>query len=220
MSRVVVLDYGSGNLHSVASALEAVGAVVQVSADIDLAAQADGLVVPGVGTFAACMASLTAIGGDQVIRTRVAQSRPILGICVGHQILFSAGVEQGSASAGVGLFPGAVQPLPTRRLPHMGWNTVEPSPKSRFFTTGEPYYFVHSYAAQERADLPPEAIALWATHEGHAFIAAVEAFPILSTQFHPEKSGPIGLALLKRWLRSLPEHGDGSDVPACHRRDS
>ncbi len=203
MTTVAVLDYGSGNLHSVAQALGAAGAEVQVTADLDQAERAPGLVLPGVGAFAACMAQLTAIGADALIRRRVEAGRPLLAICVGHQVLFSAGVEHGVDCAGIGLFPGVVRRLPARHLPHMGWNEVRPGPGSRFFTRPERFYFVHSYAALSPQDLPPDAAAAWCDHDGVDFVAAAESGPVLSTQFHPEKSGRSGLGLLRRWLEAV-----------------
>lgn len=200
---VVVLDYGSGNLHSVVHGLAAVGADVRLSADPGEALRADGLVVPGVGAYPACMAQLRAVGGDSVIRERVRAGRPVLGICVGHQILFAAGVEHGCRTAGVGVYPGVVRALPTPRLPHMGWNTVVPDRAGRYLAAGERYYFVHSYAALEASDLPDDAVVGWTTHDGVRFVAAAEWGPVLTTQFHPEKSGRAGLALLAAWVEAL-----------------
>lgn len=200
--RVAVLDYGSGNIHSVVRAFQATGAEVELTTDRGRALSADGLVVPGVGAFAACMEQLTAVGGIELIQTRVTAGRPLLGICVGHQILFASGVEHGIHSAGVGIFPGSVRQLPTTRLPHMGWNEVTGF-GSRFVPSSTRFYFVHSYAALTHQDLPAGAVPLWATHDGVTFIAAAEWGPVLSTQFHPEKSGAAGLALIHRWTDGL-----------------
>ena len=126
MPRVVVLDYGSGNLRSAQRALERVGARVEVTADPDAALDCDGLAVPGVGAFAACMAGLRAAGGDKLIASRLELGRPVLGICVGMQVLFAAGVEHGTWTDGCGAWPGTVERLDAGVLPHMGWNTVTP----------------------------------------------------------------------------------------------
>ena len=203
--RVVVLDYGSGNLHSATRALTAAGADVTLTSDAAAALAADGLVVPGVGAFAACMDGLIAVGGPELITTRLAQGRPVLGICVGHQVMFGHGVEHGADAAGVGVLPGVVERLESERLPHMGWNTVEPGPGTRLFAgvEGERFYFVHSYGVRTAGDLPEGAILTWAEHDGDRFLAAVESGALASTQFHPEKSGPAGAALLRNWVGRL-----------------
>jgi len=186
-------------------ALAAAGADPVLTADTRTALAADGLVVPGVGAFAACMDQLTALGGPDIIRTRVEEGKPVLGICVGHQILFAHGAEHGIEADGVGIYPGTVRRLPTTRLPHMGWNEVVCDENSAFFTDTNRFYFVHSYAALTREDIPEDAIGLWTRHEDVPFIAAVEHGPVLSTQFHPEKSGRAGIALLSSWVDSLEE---------------
>ena len=201
--RVVVFDYGSGNIHSAMRALAQAGAKPVLTSDKDASLEADGLVVPGVGAFAACMDQLRAHGGQEVIRTRIEEGKPVLGICVGHQILFSHGVEHDIEADGVGIYPGTVRKLPTRRLPHMGWNEVLRDDHSTFFKDTNRYYFVHSYAALTPKDIPENAVGLWTTHEGVPFIAAVEYGPVLSTQFHPEKSGRAGIVLLTAWVESL-----------------
>ena len=206
--RVAVLDYGSGNVHSAAKALERAGADVELTADRRVAMEADGLVVPGVGAFKAVMDQLRAVRGDEVIDRRLAGGRPVLGICVGMQVLFERGVERGVDTEGLGEWPGTVSELPSPVLPHMGWNTVEPDPHSVLFegVEDERFYFVHSYAAQEwQLDvIPPfpQPALTWAEHGGR-FLAAVENGPLSATQFHPEKSGEAGLALLENWVRSL-----------------
>ncbi|GFG64767.1 imidazole glycerol phosphate synthase subunit HisH [Mycobacterium kubicae] len=198
------MDYGSGNLRSAQRALERVGADVEVTADAQAAAAADGLVVPGVGAFEACMTGLRKIGGEQIIAERVAAGRPVLGVCVGMQILFARGVEFGVESTGCGQWPGAVTQLEAPVIPHMGWNVVQSAPDSALFK-GLPsdtrFYFVHSYAAQQWEG-SPEARLTWATHQV-PFLAAVEDGALSATQFHPEKSGDAGAAMLSNWVENL-----------------
>jgi glutamine amidotransferase len=198
--RVVVLDYGSGNLRSAERALARVGAEVTVTSDLAAAASADGLVVPGVGAYAACVAGIERVGAGPVIAERVAGGRPVLGICVGMQILFERGDEHGVVTKGLGLLPGEVRRLRAERVPHMGWNTVEPAAGSVLFAGCEPgtrFYFVHSYAATETVG------AVTRAEHGEPFVAAVEHEALAATQFHPEKSGDAGAALLANWARSL-----------------
>jgi imidazole glycerol-phosphate synthase subunit HisH len=200
VSRIVVLDHGSGNLRSAERALARVGADVTVTADLDRAAGADGLVVPGVGAYAACMAGVDALGAGPVIRDRVEAGRPVLGICVGMQILFEAGDEHGVVTKGLGVLPGEVRRLDAPILPHMGWNTVAPAAGSVLFAGLAPdtrFYFVHSYAATATDGLVSTA------EHGEPFVAAVERGSLCATQFHPEKSGDAGAHLLQNWLRSL-----------------
>ena len=201
---MAVLDHGSGNLHSVTRALAAVGAETVLTSDASVALSADGLVVPGVGAFAACMAGLERVGGPAIIRERLALGRPVLGICVGHQVLFEQGSEHGVETAGVGVLAGVVAELAVHRLPHMGWNTVEPPQGSALFegVDKERFYFVHSYAVHELAAAEGVRVT-WAEHGGDRFVAAVEAGPLSSTQFHPEKSGEAGARLLRNWVTSL-----------------
>jgi imidazole glycerol-phosphate synthase subunit HisH len=206
MTRVVVLDYGSGNLRSAERALARTGADVSVTCDADEVLACDGLVVPGVGAFAACMTGLLDVGGDKLIARRVALARPVLGICVGMQVLFGTGVEHGVVTDGCGVWPGTVERLDsgTLPLPHMGWNTVSMARESVLFA-GMPadtrFYFVHSYAVGSWSG-PAEAAVSWTTH-GSRFAAAVEQGVVSATQFHPEKSGDAGAALLSNWVRSL-----------------
>jgi imidazole glycerol-phosphate synthase subunit HisH len=208
-NKVVVLDYGFGNIRSAQRALQRAGADAEVTADFDAAMDADGLVVPGVGAFAACMAGLRKVRGNMIIGRRLAGGRPVLGICVGMQVLFEEGIEHGERTEGCGEWPGEVRRLTAPVLPHMGWNTVDVPAPSRLFAgiaDGTRFYFVHSYAATElplpqSEHMTPPLLA-WATH-GEPFIAAVENGPLSATQFHPEKSGDAGAALLANWLESV-----------------
>lgn len=205
---VVVFDYGTGNIHSAIKALELAGATVELTKDPTACAEADGLVVPGVGAFAAVMQALLASGGDQIIGRRLAGSRPVLGICVGMQVMFDLGVEGGFETPGLGQWPGVVRKLESDVLPHMGWNTVDVPANSVLFDgiRDERFYFVHSYAATEWTldviDPFPQPAVTWATY-GQPFVAAVENGPLTATQFHPEKSGPAGVRLLTNWINSL-----------------
>ena len=206
---VVVLDYGSGNVRSAVRALERAGASVDLTADRATAEAADGLVVPGVGAFAACMAGLRAVQGPRTIGRRLAGGRPVLGICVGMQVLFARGVEHGVETEGCDEWPGVVERLQAPVVPHMGWNTVEVPVGSRLFAgvEGERFYFVHSYAARSW-DLVTDGhttapLVTWAEHGGDRFVAAVENGPLTATQFHPEKSGDAGAALLRTWVEGL-----------------
>jgi imidazole glycerol-phosphate synthase subunit HisH len=206
--RVVVLDYGSGNLRSAERALARVGADVTVTADLNAAAECDGLVVPGVGAFAACMAGLRGIGGEKVIAGRVDAGRPVLGICVGMQVLFTEGVEFGQRTEGCGVFPGTVDRLDAPVLPHMGWNTVTPPRDSALFhgiPDGTRFYFVHSFALRMRdaASLLGAGAKVTVCEHGEPFAAAVEQGVVAATQFHPEKSGDAGAAVLTNWLGIL-----------------
>jgi glutamine amidotransferase len=206
--RVVVLDYGSGNLRSAERALARAGADVTVTADLDAAAECDGLVVPGVGAFAACMTGLRGIGGEKVIASRLDRGRPVLGICVGMQILFTEGAEFGLRTEGCGVFPGTVGRLAAPVLPHMGWNTVTVPRGSRLFDgipDGTRFYFVHSFALRmsDAGPLLAAGAKITVTEHGEPFAAAVEQGIVTATQFHPEKSGDAGAAVLRNWLESL-----------------
>ncbi|MFE6997751.1 imidazole glycerol phosphate synthase subunit HisH [Microbacterium sp. NPDC057659] len=207
-SRVVVYDYGSGNVHSAVKALAAAGADVELTGDRTKALEADGLFVPGVGAFAAVATALRGHGGDEIIERRLAGGRAVLGVCVGMQVMFERGVERGHDAEGLGEWPGTVTELDAPVLPHMGWNTVEPGEGSVLFRgiEQERFYFVHSFAAKEweldvQAPFPQPAVT-YATY-GERFLAAVENGPLAATQFHPEKSGDAGIRLLRNWVTSL-----------------
>ena len=199
---IAILDYGSGNLRSAQRAFERSGSEVVVTSDRDTALNAAGLVVPGVGAFAACMRGLVAIGGDEIVRARVAAKRPTLGICVGMQILFRDGDEHANSTAhdGVGIWQESITKLVAPILPHMGWNTVAVTGPSQLFKgiADQSFYFVHSYAAKSSVG----SAQAWTTH-GEKFLSAVEDGAICATQFHPEKSGDAGLELIKNWVELL-----------------
>jgi glutamine amidotransferase len=208
-AEVVLLDYGSGNIRSAVRALERAGADVTLTADRAAAMDADGLVVPGVGAFRACVEGVRAVRGHEVVGRRLAGGRPVLGICVGMQILFEHGVEHGVDTPGLDEWPGVVERIQAPVVPHMGWNTVEVPEGSSLFrgVEGERFYFVHSYGVRDWTlqtsgrTRPP--LVTWAEHGGDRFVAAVENGPLSATQFHPEKSGDAGAALLRNWVESL-----------------
>ncbi|MDH2389936.1 MULTISPECIES: imidazole glycerol phosphate synthase subunit HisH [Streptomyces] len=208
--KVVVLDYGFGNVRSAERALARVGADVEITRDYDAAMNADGLLVPGVGAFSACMEGLKRARGDWVIGRRLSGGRPVMGICVGMQILFARGIEHGVESEGLDEWPGTVGPLKAPVVPHMGWNTVEAPADSRLFAGVDPdarFYFVHSYAVHDwELQITNPAMrspsVTWATH-GEKFVAAVENNALWATQFHPEKSGDAGAQLLTNWIETL-----------------
>ena len=199
---IAILDYGSGNLRSAERAFATAGKDVVVTSDRSIALNAEGLVVPGVGAFAACMNGLNAIDGASIVRERLAKERPTLGICIGMQIMFSEGTEhsENGMHNGIGVWDGVVSQLDAPILPHMGWNTVESDSASTLFkgVESESFYFVHSYAAKNAVGKSQA----WSTH-GEKFLAAVEDGYVSATQFHPEKSGAAGLALIKNWVGSL-----------------
>lgn len=203
--RVVVLDYGSGNVHSVAQALQVAGANVELTRDRDAVLAADGLVVPGVGAFTAVMQQLNAVKGGELIDRRLASGKPVIGICVGLQVMFEKGVEHGIETDGLAQWRGTVELLDAPLVPHIGWNTVEPPKDSRLFDgiADERFYFVHSYGVQkwqyDGLGPIPSPAPTWAEY-GSRFVAAVEHGPLTATQFHPEKSGQAGIKLLGNWL--------------------
>ncbi|MHC0432073.1 imidazole glycerol phosphate synthase subunit HisH [Streptomyces sp. O3] len=208
--RVVVFDYGFGNVRSAERALARAGADVEITRDYDKAMNADGLLVPGVGAFSACMDGLRRARGDWIVGRRLSGGRPVMGICVGMQILFSRGIEHGVEAEGLDEWPGTVGPLKAPVVPHMGWNTVDAPADSRLFAgldADARYYFVHSYAVHdwslEIANPAMRAPSVsWTTH-GEPFVAAVENGALWATQFHPEKSGDAGAQLLTNWIGTL-----------------
>jgi len=209
LPQVAVLDYGSGNVRSVVRAVERAGADVVLTADATVAEQAAGLVVPGVGAFEACMAGLRAVDGERIIDRRLVANRPVLGICVGMQILFADGIEHGVHSEGAAQWPGTVELLQAPIVPHMGWNSVEVADGSQMFAgvEGERFYFVHSYGVRDwvlsQPPAMPDPAVTWTDYAGDRFVSAAEHGPLWATQFHPEKSGDAGSQLLKNWLATL-----------------
>jgi len=208
MKDVTVFDYGSGNVHSAVKAMELAGASTSLSSDITTCIESDGLVVPGVGAFASVVEALVDNGGKKVIESRVKLGRPILGICVGMQVMCEWGLENDEATKGLGIFPGVVEKLSAPRIPHMGWNSVETPVGSKIFAglEGEMFYFVHSFALKkwesDRVLQEQKPEVTWAQHSQRT-VAAVEQGAVTATQFHPEKSGPAGLRLLKNWVGTL-----------------
>lgn len=205
---VVVYDYGSGNVHSAVKALVAAGASVELTGDVGKALKADGLVVPGVGAFASVMEQLNARNANELLDRRLVAGRPVLGICVGMQVLFELGVEHGLETEGLAQLPGKVEMLEAPTLPHIGWNTVTPAKGSKLFAgiEHERFYFVHSYGVKNweleaiGSFIPPKVT--WAEY-GSPFVAACEVGPLSATQFHPEKSGEAGIQLLTNWVATL-----------------
>ena len=197
---IAILDYGSGNLRSAERAFQLTSDRVMVTNDPQICLEADGLVVPGVGAFAACMDQLSSVGGDKIIADRVANSRPIFGICVGMQIFFDSSSEKGEHK-GLGILTGEISKIAAPILPHMGWNTVSaPSSSQLFEGIGEDsFYFVHSFAAKNEVS----GAVNTKSNYGEDFLAAVELKSLVATQFHPEKSGAAGAKLISNWVRSI-----------------
>lgn len=195
---ISILDYGSGNLRSAQRAFELTGHDVKITADADVFLSADAYVVPGVGAFGACMDQLQSINGVDIVREAVASKKPIFGICVGMQILFSLGEEKGDHQ-GVGIFDGVVEQIQAPVLPHIGWNTVEANSSIFDGLENSMFYFVHSYGVKRA---PQHASVSWSTY-GERFIAAVQRENVFATQFHPEKSGDAGAKLIKNWAQEI-----------------
>ena len=206
---VVVFDYGSGNVRSAVRALAAAGADVELTSDPGRAMEADGLVVPGVGAFESVITRLRTLRGDRFIERRLAGGRPVLGICVGLQVLFEGSDEHGSDVPGMDQFPGRATRLQSDITPHMGWSAVQAPEDSALFRGlhDERFYFVYSYAVHtdpgaDADEIFEPPLVTWAEHGG-SFVAAIEQGPLSATQFHPEKSGEAGIALLRNWLSTL-----------------
>jgi glutamine amidotransferase len=197
---IAILDYGSGNLRSAERAFALTGQEVIVTSDRDLCLSADGLVVPGVGAFSACMEQLRSIAGEEIIAERLSMKRKIFGICVGMQIFFAGGTEK-NGSLGLGIWPGEVSQISAPILPHIGWNTVSAPSESSLFkgVTDQSFYFVHSFAAKTYVPLALNTICEY----GEPFLAAVESEYVVATQFHPEKSGDAGAQLIMNWVKTL-----------------
>lgn len=213
MTSIVVFDYGFGNVRSMVRALANIGADVTLTSNHHDAMEADGLVVPGVGAFAACMEGLRDVGGDRIIHDRLVNGRPVLGVCVGEQIMFELGVEHGAHARGLGLIGGTVTRLDADVVPHTGWNTVQAAQDSVLLqgVEGERFYFVHSYAALDAHDMVSDVLGsetgkITRCAYGHSsFVAAYERGPLSATQFHPEKSAQAGAHLLRNWIGSFPQ---------------
>ena len=202
---IAILDYGFGNVRSAQRAFARHGLQAEITSDKSDCINAQGLVIPGVGAFAACMDGLDRVGAAAIIDTRLMANRPILGICVGMQVLFTTGIEHGITRTGLSQWPGTVDQLSASVLPHMGWSEVESPRDSRLFRgiEHERFYFVHSYGVQ-KWELPDSeslapALVSWSEY-GSSFIAAVENGPLSATQFHPEKSGDAGATLIENWI--------------------
>lgn len=195
---IAILDYGSGNLRSAQRAFELTGHKVVITSDSKTFLGADAFVVPGVGAFGACMKQLEDVGGASLVKEAVATTKPLFGICVGMQILFSRGEEKGSHS-GIGFFQGSVAKLAAPVLPHIGWNTIDTNCATFEGLKDQMFYFVHSYAVKTA---PADAQITWTTY-GERFVAAVERNNIFGTQFHPEKSGDAGAKLISNWAARI-----------------
>ncbi|MFT9232160.1 MAG: imidazole glycerol phosphate synthase subunit HisH [Bifidobacterium sp.] len=213
MTSIVVFDYGFGNVRSMVRALANIGADVTLTSDHQASMEADGLVVPGVGAFAACLEGLRDCGGEQVIRERIADGRPVLGVCVGEQIMFESGIEHGTHARGLGLIGGTVARLDADVVPHTGWNTIHAAEGSMLLqgVENERFYFVHSYAAIDANDVAVEGLGDRAgnvsrcSYGNSDFVAAYERGPLAATQFHPEKSAEAGARLLRNWVAAFPK---------------
>lgn len=215
MTSVVVFDYGFGNVRSMVRALANLDLDVTLTSDYRQSLEADGLVVPGVGAFAACMEGLHKVRGDRVVTDRLRLGRPVLGVCVGEQVMFQHGSEHGVPAAGLGLIGGTVGPLDADVVPHMGWDTVEAPEGGTLLSglDGERFYFVHSYAAVEATPLDSDVAPVdfgtaaqhvgWCTYGRSRFVASYERGALFATQFHPEKSAEAGARLLRNWVGVL-----------------
>jgi glutamine amidotransferase len=200
MTRVAILDYGMGNLRSVEKALERVGAEAEITADRERVESADGVILPGVGAFPKAMSRVHEIGLDELVARRIEAHVPVLGICLGMQLLFESSVENEGAS-GLSLLSGIVAPLQANghKVPHIGWSPVHwehPSRLTEGLAEETPFYFVHSFAPRPSADGDVLGTAAY----GERFACAVERPPLYGVQFHPEKSSSAGLRLLSNFI--------------------
>ena len=201
MTRIAILDYGMGNLRSVEKAVERVGSEAAITAEPDEARAADGLILPGVGAFPSAMRRVRELGLDALVSERLAAGTPVLGICLGMQLLFSSSSEN-EGSEGLGLLPGEVEPLqaPGLKVPHIGWSPARwerSSPLIQGLDSEVPFYFVHSFTPRP---CHHEDVLGTAEH-GERFACAVERGPLYGVQFHPEKSSGAGLRLLANFSR-------------------
>ena len=205
--RVVILDYGMGNLRSVEKALEHLGARAEITSDPDRAADADGVLLPGVGAFPRAMSRIRELGQDELVRSRIGDGRPVLGICLGMQLLFDSSVEN-EGDAGLGLLPGTVAPIDANgfKVPHIGWSPVawqHDSALTEGIPSETPFYFVHSFIPRPAAGRDVLGTAAYGTR----FACAVERPPLYGAQFHPEKSSAAGLRLLANFARLCRDAG-------------
>ena len=204
---IAVVDYGMGNLRSVAKALERVGADVEVTSDPERIEDADGVVLPGVGAFGKCMENLVAAGLEGSVRDAAKSGKPFLGVCVGMQILFEESEEFGPVR-GLGILPGRVKKFmprdPSQKVPHMGWNTLDLRnrvPALRGIADGAYVYFVHSYYVET----DDQTLVASTTPYGVSFASSVARGNLFATQFHPEKSQAVGLKMLANFAESAEQ---------------
>ena len=195
---IAILDYGSGNLRSAQRAFALTGHDVLLTSKRSEFLKADAFVVPGVGAYGACMKQLEEIDGRGAVSDAVNSGKPIFGICVGMQILFTSGSEKGK-HLGLGYFPGDVSLINAPVLPHIGWNDVNATSPIFHGVESEKFYFVHSYAAKNDVE---SAQVSWTTY-GERFVAAISKENIFATQFHPEKSGDAGVKLIENWAKQI-----------------
>jgi glutamine amidotransferase len=196
---IAILDYGSGNIRSAQRAIERLGVSTEVTSDHEVALNAGGLLVPGVGAFGSCMRQLLQINGDLILKERLKLNRPTLGVCVGMQILFESSDE--SSEAGLALVAGKVKKLSAKILPHIGWSEVHAEKEMNLMRglDNQRFYFVHSYAATTA----PNNFLQATSNYGQDFVAAIQSGSLSAVQFHPEKSGDAGMQLLKNWVSAI-----------------
>ena len=196
---IAILDYGSGNIRSAQRAIERLGVSTEVTSEYEVALNAAGLLVPGVGAFGSCIRQLLQINGDLILKERLKLNRPTLGVCVGMQILFESSAE--SSETGLALVAGKVKKLSAKILPHIGWNEVHVEKEMNLMRglNNQRFYFVHSYAATTA----PDEVLQAKSNYGEEFVAAIQSGSLSAVQFHPEKSGDAGMQLLKNWVSAL-----------------